>query len=100
MFGSRNGAMIDRQPAWVFKQATNAWRISNKKDVTIGATRWENVARFGPPYWADEVIPTVRLGPIQFYRKKHGRLISTVLNTPSGSASPVEITTGNEYFLP
>lgn len=37
----------DRQPCWVWAQAEQAWSKSRVRDITGGATHWENVKAFG-----------------------------------------------------
>lgn len=39
------------------------------KDITGGATHYENVERFGEPYWAKDMIITVKVGCHTFYRE-------------------------------
>jgi hypothetical protein len=42
----------------------------NGKDITNGATHYENIERFGIPYWAKEMEVTCKIGNHTFYREK------------------------------
>lgn len=46
-----NAKHIDNEPQWVFILAEKAWQESSKKDLTNGATMWENIRVFGMPNW-------------------------------------------------
>lgn len=71
-----NQKNLDR---WVYKQPKKyrvaAQKIveqvmSNKgKDVTGGATHYENIEKFGRPYWVKGMIRTVKIGNHVFYKK-------------------------------
>lgn len=50
-YGIRN-RIVDKQPQWVWRMAEKAWKESAKRDVTHGATHFENVRAFGWPEWA------------------------------------------------
>ena len=63
-----NARFVDRQPAWVWQRAREAWRQSAGTDITGGATNWENTAAFGVPYWARSMKRTVRIGDHQFFK--------------------------------
>jgi len=39
-------------------------------DTTGGATHFENVEAFGTPWWAKEMVVTVKIGSHTFYKKK------------------------------
>lgn len=65
---------VDREPRWVWDLARRAWRESAKRDPTNGATHWENIEKFGIPYWSRSMIKTVKIGSHTFYKKKGGRL--------------------------
>ena len=39
-------------------------------DITHGATHFENIGRFGNPYWTKEMIITVKIGNHTFYRRR------------------------------
>lgn len=51
-------------------QALKAWRVSERSNITKGATHFENVQSFGAPYWASSMVTTVRIGAHQFWREK------------------------------
>lgn len=42
----------------------------NGKDITLGATHFENVGTYGVPYWASEMRETVKIGGHIFYKEK------------------------------
>ncbi|MDE2104610.1 MAG: hypothetical protein KGL39_45665 [Patescibacteria group bacterium] len=62
--------MPDRQPRWVWAEASKAWSESRTNDITHGATNWENVKAFGEPYWARSMTVTVTIGDHRFFRPK------------------------------
>jgi len=39
-------------------------------DPTNQATHFENLERFGKPYWASKLVKTVKLGDLTFFKKK------------------------------
>lgn len=41
------------------------------KDLTFGATSWENIKAFKVPYWASSMTETARIGNHVFYREKN-----------------------------
>ncbi|RKY32659.1 MAG: hypothetical protein DRP74_02145 [Candidatus Omnitrophota bacterium] len=41
----------------------------NGYDVTLGATHYENIERYGYPYWAKEMLVTVKIGQHTFYKE-------------------------------
>lgn len=55
-------------PAWVVNQAKAAWNKSLEKDITHGATHWENVAAFGLPTWAKNMTRTFEYEGHVFFR--------------------------------
>lgn len=57
----------DQQPQWVWNLARLAWRRSQQRDVTHGATHWENVKAFGLPSWARNMRITLRLRDHTFF---------------------------------
>jgi len=68
---------VKKEPAWVWKMARRAWVQSAYdracgKDITCGATHWENVDRFGKPYWMKDMKVTVTIGS-HVYMKRKGR---------------------------
>lgn len=42
----------------------------NGKDITQGATHYENVEQFGEPYWTKGMIITCKVGKHTFYKKE------------------------------
>jgi hypothetical protein len=40
--------------------AIKAWNESMLKDITCGATHWENIKAFGKPWWASKCVVTLR----------------------------------------
>jgi len=66
---------VDREPAWVWDLARKAWRESAQRDITNGATHWENIQAFGKPNWAEGMIETGRIGRHVFYKEvvRNGR---------------------------
>ena len=60
-------AMVDRQPAWVWRDARKAWEESATNDVTHGASFWESTD-FKTPYWASSMHRTCRIGKTVFYK--------------------------------
>ena len=65
-----NAKHVDKQPAWVWQMAKDAWQLSGKypkSDPTKGATHWESTD-FKEPYWAKSMAKTVLIGKHQFYK--------------------------------
>lgn len=59
-----------RERPEVWQKALNAWENSaTGPDVTHGAADWESVD-FKRPYWAKNMVQTVRIGKHIFYREK------------------------------
>jgi len=54
---------------YVWDMAKRAWAESEFKDIADGATHWES-DRFKEPYWAKDMIKTVKIGHHQFYKSK------------------------------
>jgi hypothetical protein len=67
VYGAKN-PIADRQPAYVWQRARDAWSRSATNDITFGATHWENVKAFGSPYWSKSMIVTTNIGEHTFYR--------------------------------
>lgn len=44
--------------------------IRNGKDVTFGSTHYENIERFGTPYWAKNMVKAVKIGSHTFFKEK------------------------------
>ena len=65
-----NAKHVNKEPAWVFDMALKAWLASEDgPDVTLGATHLDNLD-FQRPYWADSMIPTVKIGSHTFYKER------------------------------
>lgn len=60
-------AHVRHEPKWVWARARRAWAESLKRDITGGATCWENERVFGKPYWARYMRRTVQIGDHVFY---------------------------------
>jgi hypothetical protein len=67
VYGVKNPA-ADKQPAWVWQRAREAWASSATNDITKSATHWENTKAFGRPYWAASLTVTTNIGAHTFYR--------------------------------
>ena len=67
VYGVKN-PMADKQPAWVWQRAREAWAASATNDITKGATHWEAVKAFGTPYWAKSLTVTTNIGAHTFYK--------------------------------
>lgn len=44
--------------------------IENGPDITYGATHYENVEKFGLPYWAVKMEVTAKIGSHTFFKEK------------------------------
>jgi len=67
VYGVKNPS-ADKQPAWVWQRAREAWSASATNDITRGATHWENTKAFGKPYWAKSLTVTTNIGAHTFYK--------------------------------
>jgi hypothetical protein len=67
VYGVKN-PIADKQPAYVWQRAREAWAMSATNDITRGATHWENTKAFGKPYWASSLTITTNIGCHTFYR--------------------------------
>lgn len=54
----------------VAKDIVNKVFEENGKDITKGATHYENVECFGVPYWARTMFRTIKIGHHTFYKEK------------------------------
>ena len=58
-------------PDGTIMKAARAWHTSEYgRDVTNGATHWENVKAFGKPDWAKDMVVTARIGRHVFYKER------------------------------
>lgn len=63
---------------WISKNTTESHRkmarslveavFNGKEDITYGSTHYENLERFGVPYWATSMKKTVKIGSHTFYK--------------------------------
>lgn len=60
--GSRYEAMAQRIINLVFNE--------HGVDVTQGATHYENIERYGLPYWAKSMVITVKIGKHTFFKER------------------------------
>lgn len=68
---------VKNEPEWVWDLAKRAWIQSafDKAlgiDPTFGATHWENVKKFGRPYWMKGMEITVNIGSHVYMKRKGG----------------------------
>jgi len=61
---------VDKQPAWVWKQARRAWYASKTTNYTRGAQHFENIKAFGCPYWVKDCYETFRYKDHVFYKRR------------------------------
>jgi hypothetical protein len=58
-------------PDGTIMKASRAWHTSEYgRDVTKGATHWENVKAFGKPKWAKDMVVTATIGRHVFYKTR------------------------------
>lgn len=69
VFGVR-AKHVDAEPAWVWKQARQAWERSSTSRLVLGADHWECESDFGKPAWAKSMTKTVTIGKHTFYRSR------------------------------
>jgi len=60
--GKRHIEMAKRIETLVFK--------NNAKDITGKATHFENVGKYGTPYWAKEMVVTCKIGKHTFFTRR------------------------------
>jgi spore germination cell wall hydrolase CwlJ-like protein len=61
--------MPDTQPEWVWVKAREAWEKSKHSNLVNGATHWESID-FPAPWWADDMIETVKIRKHIFYKER------------------------------
>lgn len=59
----------DREPAWVWAMAKQAWEDSAEHDFANGATHWEG-AVFKVPYWVKDFVLVKRVANTNYYKKR------------------------------
>ena len=67
--GFHNQGMIQRQPAWVWRDARLALAEARTNDAVFGATFWEST-NFPRPSWSLGMTETARIGKFIFYKSK------------------------------
>lgn len=70
-----NGKQVNKEPKWVWNLASKAWKDSERRDITNGAQYWENVNRFGIPYWARKMIVVFKYRDHVFFKQTKQRRI-------------------------
>jgi len=65
-----NAKHVSNEPQWVFDLAEKAWLESMNKDITSGATHWENIKAFGTPYWVKDMTKVYEYKDQVFYREE------------------------------
>lgn len=70
VYGCKAKRVINRQyDDLTYKEAKKAWEASaSGKDITMGATHWENIKQFGKPYWVKKMKKTVQIKDHVFYK--------------------------------
>ena len=63
-----NAKHVDKEPEWVWRLAEKAWNESSEKDITNGATHWENIKAFGTPYWVKSLTKVYEYKDQVFYK--------------------------------
>lgn len=63
------GKQINKEPKWVWDLAKKAWKESERRDITNGATHWENIKAFGKPYWVRKMVKVYSYKDHVFYKK-------------------------------
>jgi len=66
-YGYRKNRMI--QPKSVWRMAAEAWRESAHTHYTNGADHFENIRKFGKPWWARYCVKTYEYKDHVFYRE-------------------------------
>lgn len=59
--------IVNKQPKWVWEQATKAWHESKTNNIVGGATHFESI-HFKKPYWAYSMKETIRIKDHIFYK--------------------------------
>lgn len=69
LYGCKN-AVSGMASAKLRAQAREAWKASERSNLTKGADHFENVEAFGVPKWARSLKPVAKIGNHTFYRVK------------------------------
>ena len=59
----------DKEPAWVWAMAKQAWEDSAEHDFANGATHWEGTV-FKAPYWVKDFVLVKRVANTNYYKKR------------------------------
>jgi len=68
-FHSDNSNWIDTQSRSVWKMAARAWELSASTNYTKGADHFENIHRFGEPWWAKHCVKVYEYKDHVFYKE-------------------------------
>jgi hypothetical protein len=60
---------IEHQPRSVWGMAEEAWKLSARTNYTKGADHFENIHRFGSPWWVKHCIKTYEYKDHVFYKE-------------------------------
>ena len=60
---------VDHQSPAVWMKAAKAWQLSAHTDYTKGADHFENIHRFGLPWWAKYCVKTYEYKNHVFYKE-------------------------------
>jgi hypothetical protein len=60
---------VNHQPPSAWKMAAKAWALSTRTNFTKGADHFENVRRFGEPWWAKHCVKTYEYKDHVFYKE-------------------------------
>jgi len=64
---------IKHQPQLVWDMAAKAWELSAHSNYTKGADHFENIHRFGKPWWVKHCDKTYEYKDHVFYKEIHDR---------------------------
>lgn len=64
-----NADFVDKEPDWVWEQASKAWDASKSSDTIKGATHWESTD-FPVPPWSKGMDTVAHIGKHKFYKEK------------------------------
>jgi hypothetical protein len=60
---------VDHQPPFVWEMAAKAWKLSVNTSYTRGADHFENIHRFGRPWWVKHCVKTYEYKDHVFYKE-------------------------------
>jgi len=67
-YGYKSNHLNDQPPA-VWDMAAEAWELSLHTNYTKGADHFENIHRFGAPWWAKSCVKTYEYKDHVFYKE-------------------------------